>query len=166
MKARWQRPCARAGWHRVPASAEILAFWNAYKAWNNAAPNEFFVGEFGDSPALTDHLTDLIRRGIKTATSSSYQIYLDENEALPAVGSFFVAVDSRNAPVCIYQLTDVRVGPFASVDAEFAFDEGEDDRSLAVWQRAHRRFFGLPEMADEESFLVVFERFLLVWPVR
>ena len=122
------------------------------------------MAEFGDSAELADHLTDLIRRGIKTATSSSYQSYRDENAALPRVGGFFVAVDSKREPVCIYQVTEVRVGAFGSADAEFAFDEGEDDRSLAAWRLAHLRFFGLPETPQSDEFPVVFERFRLVWP--
>jgi len=124
----------------------------------------FSIAEFGDSPELADQLCDLIRRGIKTATSSSYQYYLDENEALPAVGGFFVVVDSRGEPVCIYKVTDVRVGPFGSTDAAFAYDEGEDDRSLEAWRREHLRFFGLAAGAEAELFPVVFERFRLVWP--
>ena len=30
---------------------------------------------------------------------------------------------------------------FNEVDAAFAYDEGEDDRSLASWREAHRRYF-------------------------
>jgi uncharacterized protein YhfF len=31
---------------------------------------------------------------------------------------------------------------FDEVDEAFAFDEGEDDRTLASWRRAHRNYFG------------------------
>ncbi len=31
--------------------------------------------------------------------------------------------------------------PFNKVDAQFAHDEGEGDRSLAFWRDAHRIFF-------------------------
>ncbi len=151
----------------MPEDAKILAFWNEYKACNDAAPDAFSIAEFGDSPELADHLADLIRCGIKTATSSDYQLYADGDEALPAIGGFFMVINSKREPVCIYQVTEVRIGAFGSVDAAFAFDEGEDDRSLAAWQRAHRRFFGLSDApeGDEDSFLVVFYRFRLVWPL-
>jgi hypothetical protein len=62
----------------------------------------------------------------------------------------------------------VRTSPFSLVDAAFAWDEGEGDRSLAWWQRAHRDFFqrqceraGVP---FSEDLPVVLERFELVWP--
>jgi uncharacterized protein YhfF len=31
---------------------------------------------------------------------------------------------------------------FDEVDEAFAFDEGEDDRTLASWRTAHRNYFG------------------------
>jgi uncharacterized protein YhfF len=79
-----------------------------------------------------------------------------------------MVVNTKGDPRCIYEVTEVRIGPFASVDAAFAFEEGEDDRSVEAWRRAHRRFFGLPQdmPGREESFLVVFERFRRVWPEK
>jgi uncharacterized protein YhfF len=153
---------------QAPDGAKVLAFWQAFKADCGTAPDRFAIGEFGNTPALADHLVDLIRRGIKTATSSTYQSYLDEKEPLPQAGSFFVAVDARGEPACVCQVTEVRVGPLGSVDAAFASEEGEGDRSRAAWMREHRRFFGLPALPvgdDEETFLVLFERFRLVWPL-
>jgi uncharacterized protein YhfF len=61
-----------------------------------------------------------------------------------------------------------RPGALGQVDAAFAWDEGEGDRSLAYWRDAHNRYFarrcqelGVP-FTDE--LLVVFERFDVVWP--
>ena len=177
MKVRSPLPCVRGDWHRfgVPNQAAIEAFWNEYKLWNNAAPEAFSVCEFGDTPELSDALIDLIKRGVKTATASAYQAYLDENEAVPQAGCFVVVVDSRGDPACLYEITDVRVGFLQSVDAAFAFDEGESegegegDRTREGWLEEHRRFFGLPFPGmshEEENFRVVFERFRLVWPLN
>ena len=57
--------------------------------------------------------------------------------------------------------------PFRDVDAAFAFDEGEDDRTLASWQAIHRAFFAREGAAEGFEFTddmdVVCERFELVW---
>jgi uncharacterized protein YhfF len=56
----------------------------------------------------------------------------------------------------------------SSVDASFAWDEGEGDRTRAKWLDIHRLYFG--RQALRESFdmhdevAVVFERFEVVWP--
>ena len=62
---------------------------------------------------------------------------------------------------------ELRLGPFLSVDAAFAFDEGEDDRSRTSWIREHRRYWqrqcdrlGIPWSDDAE---ILFERFEVVW---
>ncbi len=57
---------------------------------------------------------------------------------------------------------------FAEVDAAFAFDEGEGDRSLDYWRGAHERFFTrtLPDIGKtfNETMPVVCERFEKVYP--
>ncbi len=71
------------------------------------------------------------------------------------------------APLCVIEMLEVRTLPFADVDAAFAFSEGEGDRSLAYWRRAHERFFTrtLPEVGKtlSETVPVVCERFKKVW---
>ncbi|WP_374108109.1 MULTISPECIES: ASCH domain-containing protein [Microbacterium] len=86
----------------------------------------------------------------------------------PRVGSHWIACDGRGVPRIIIRTVELRLGPFASADAAFAADEGEDDLSLANWQREHRRYWtrvaqaqGREWSEDEE---IVFERFQVVWP--
>ena len=63
---------------------------------------------------------------------------------------------------------ELRLGPLASVDDAFAWDEGEGDGSREFWLTAHRAFFG--RYAVEHGFELrddaetVFERFEVVWP--
>ena len=59
--------------------------------------------------------------------------------------------------------TAVEVRRFGDVDEEFAWTEGEGDRTLAYWRDAHIRFFAADGMPVEDSTLVVLERFDLVW---
>jgi uncharacterized protein YhfF len=50
---------------------------------------------------------------------------------------------------------------FNDVDAAFAYDEGEGDRSLEYWRRAHRRYFTrLGQFA--ENMMLYCERFRVI----
>jgi len=52
-----------------------------------------------------------------------------------------VALDGAGRPRAILETVELVQRRFDEVDASFAFDEGEGDRSLAYWQEAHRRYF-------------------------
>jgi uncharacterized protein YhfF len=51
------------------------------------------------------------------------------------------------------------------VDEEFAWTEGEGDRSLGYWREAHIRFFTAGGPPPEDDTEVVLERFGLLWPL-
>lgn len=60
--------------------------------------------------------------------------------------------------------------PFNQVSADYAFKEGEGDRSLAWWRKAHRDFFapyfkecGLTFTADSK---IALEEFEVVYPEK
>jgi uncharacterized protein YhfF len=124
---------------------EIEAFWSAYREANARAcdladqPPESWG--FGDSPEMADELGQLVVRGIKTATCSLLWEYESEGEALPREGDLSIIVNGAGQPLCIIETIQVRTIPFDKVDAQFAYDEGERDRSLAYWRRAHWRYF-------------------------
>ena len=50
-------------------------------------------------------------------------------------------LDGRGQPRCVIETTEVTYRRFGEVDAAFAYEEGEGDRSLAYWRNAHRRLF-------------------------
>jgi uncharacterized protein YhfF len=97
--------------------------------------------QFGDSPELADVLGHLIVTGVKTATCSALWEYEAENEPLPTPGGRTIVLDGRNTPICVIETTTVEIRRFCDVDAAFAYDEGEGDRSLESWRCAHRKFF-------------------------
>ncbi|MEU2203756.1 ASCH domain-containing protein [Microbacterium oleivorans] len=145
--------------------------WADYRAAHPAAAAagpEYTVEHFGDSPRLADQLLDAVLNGPKRATSELVAEFFEHGDQLPRIGSHWIACDGTGAPRIIIRSTELRVGAFASADAAFAFDEGEDDRSLESWQREHRRYFtrvaaarGAEWSEDDE---IVFERFAVVWP--
>ena len=111
---------------------------------------------FGDSPALADELLDLVLKGVKTATCST----ADEPNT-STQGERWIVLDGRGLPRCVIESTEVTYRRFDDVDAAFAHDEGEGDRSLAYWREAHRRYFGR-QGKFSEGMMLMCERFRLV----
>ena len=111
---------------------------------------------FGDGPALADELLDLVMKGIKTATCST-----EDEPNTSKLGERWIVLDGRGEPRCVIESTEVSYRRFDQVDAAFARDEGEGDRSLAHWRDAHRRYFGrLGKFRDD--MMLMCERFRLV----
>lgn len=126
-------------------SPVVQQFWNDYRA--TLADNHphhqavYSAWMFGDSPQLGQELADLVLAGKKTATASAIWSYEDENEPEPYPGELSIILNGADEPVCIIETVELFVKPFDEVDAQFAYDEGEGDRSLAYWRDAHERFF-------------------------
>jgi uncharacterized protein YhfF len=91
---------------------------------------------FGDNPRLADELTALVLAGTKTATCWAISEGL-----LSQVGERMVLVDGAGRPRAIIETVELTQRRFNHVDAAFAHDEGEGDRTLEYWRRAHRTYF-------------------------
>lgn len=123
---------------------------------------------------MADELGALVIDGVKTATCSLLWVYETsasvkdgEPEPLPAVGDYSVILCGTGKPIGIIETTEIIIRPYNEVDAAFAYDEGEGDRSLAYWRWAHWCFFSrqcaqIGNTVAEEMPLVC-ERFRLVW---
>ena len=111
---------------------------------------------FGDSPALADELLGLVLKGIKTATCSTED---EPNTSTP--GERWIVLDGRGEPRCVIESTEVTYRRYGDVNATFAHDEGEGDRSLAYWRKAHRQYFGRQGKFSEDMTLMC-ERFRLL----
>lgn len=148
---------------------EQHVFWDRFCASSGVTGEPFDVDQFGDSPAMADELIALILAGEKRATCALKRWYEEGGGPgrLPRVGDLSLALDGSGAPRAVIRTTEVRVGPVSSVDAAFAHDEGEGDKSLEYWLRAHRAFFRREaaregfEYSDDMD--AVFERFTLHW---
>ncbi|MEB3212341.1 MAG: ASCH domain-containing protein [Leptolyngbyaceae bacterium] len=126
------------------------------------------VNQFGDTPDLIRELTQLVLSGTKTATCSALWELETESEELPTVGSKTITLDENDQPVCIFETTEVIIQPFDQVDAQFAYDEGEGDRTLEIWRQEHWTYFSrvLPTIGKEPSptMMLVCERFRVIYP--
>jgi uncharacterized protein YhfF len=147
----------------------VLEFWLGYldklPLDLDHPPKAGSVFSFGDSREMADELSTLVRQGIKTATCSALLGYDIEQKPLPQTGELSVVLDGSGNPVLIIQTIEVFVLPFNEVSEQFAFDEGEGDRSLAYWRKAHETYFRRNDFKDrafDERVLVVCERFRVV----
>ena len=126
------------------------------------------VFQFGDAGEMADRLLALVVDGPKRATASCRLVYADDGSDLPEVGDLAVVCDGRGQPRAVIETTDVRIGALVSVDDEFAWDEGEGDRTRADWLEMHSRYFARahPSAWGEfgDDLPVVFERFELRCP--
>lgn len=154
------------------SSHAIEPYWQAYHATLSPAEQRRWTQApeawgFGDSPAMADELGALVLAGIKTATCSLLWEYEVTGERVPQVGDLSIILDGKGQPLCIIQTSEITVKPYSQVDAAFAFEEGEDDRSLRSWRKAHWDFFSrscrqIGRTVHEEMPLIC-ERFRVVW---
>ena len=149
----------------------IKQFWQAYldtlPAGSPVRAERYVAEWFGDNPDLANELGALIVGGQKTATCSALWEWEAEGESLPEVGLKTIVLDGHGVPLCIIETTEVTMRPYNQVEAQFAYDEGEGDRSLAYWRDAHWRYFSrvLPAIGrtPTEEMLLVCERFQVVY---
>lgn len=123
---------------------------------------------FGNTPEMALELAGLVLSGKKTATASLMDVNEKKPEAAPVPDGYSIVTDFEGRPMCVIQTTEIRHLPFNEVDEQFAFDEGEGDRSLEYWRDDHRRYF-TAEAAENgitfnERSLVCCERFRLLFP--
>lgn len=111
---------------------------------------------FGDGPELATELAALVVNGRKTATVSTP----DEPDA-STVGEYWIVLDGEKRPVCVIETLELTLRRFDEVDAQFAFEEGEGDRSLAFWREAHEAYFRRLGVFSPDMTLLC-ERFRLV----
>lgn len=123
--------------------------------------------QFGVS---ADELANLVISGKKTATTSSLDLYEDD-ELLPQLGAYDAVLDSKNQAICIIQNDNVEIKKYLDVSENHAYLEGEGDQSLEYWRNVHNEFFvneyqleGL--VFKEQDAKMVLEKFHVVYPVK
>ncbi|WP_448061486.1 ASCH domain-containing protein [Cellulomonas hominis] len=161
-------------------ATEILEFWEVARVRAGVARTAVVTGyspaasvpppawSFADTPDLADQLLELVLDGTKTATSTTLAEMEAVGEPVPVVGELSIVLDGGGRPRALLRTTRVDLVPFDEVDAEHAYAEGEDDRSLASWRAEHDRYFRrvlepLGETFDPQQ-PVVLERFTLLYP--
>jgi uncharacterized protein YhfF len=161
--AEFWRACQEAMTGRQAVIGQLAMACHRY----NAAGHPEAWG-FGDSPEMADELGQLVLSGTKTATCSLLWEYELEDEPVPQVGELSIVLDGHGEPLCLIETTEIRTRPYNKVEAQFAYDEGEGDRTLAFWRDAHWRFFSRQcdklDLQVNEEMPLVCERFRVIYP--
>ena len=152
-------------------SDRVETYWRSYlntlPADSPVRDEEYVAEGWGDSPKMADELGALIAAGTKTATCSALWEYEAEGSSLPDTGLHTIVLNGNGDPLCIIETTEVKLRPYDEVDARFAYEEGEGDRSLEYWREAHWRFFSrtLPNISKEPTMdmPLVCERFRVIY---
>lgn len=92
---------------------------------------------FGDGPEMADELLALVLAGDKRATcwaDAQPQFFLPQ-------GSRYVIRDGQGRDRVVLESVELTQRRFDEVDEAFAFDEGEDDKTLESWRQGHQEYF-------------------------
>ena len=151
-------------------SEDIERYWQCYlqtQLAESGVDQPYLIDQFGDAPELANELGQLVLQGTKTATCSALWEWEAEQAPLPTVGLKTIVLNGDSSPLCIVETTEVSIRAFNAVDAQFAYDEGEDDRTMESWRREHWKFFSrvLPKIGKTPTseMPLVCERFRVVY---
>ncbi len=154
-----------AGDPNAGPTAAVERFWIRFRAETGGGGAEVpGVTRFGADTDEQDALASLVRRGRKRATVSLRREYGPDTPVVPAAGDLAIVLDGRDRPICVIRTIEVRLGPLASVDDAFAWDEGEGDRTRTGWLATHRAFWRRYGLTVDDATELVFERFAAIWP--
>ena len=124
-------------------NTNLNAYWGMFRRENPLyegveLPPSFY---FCDNKEDADECARLVSRGIKQATTHALQWFDLHGENLPIIGDLAVVTDWSKRPVAVIRTKRVEIVKFRDISAEYAFIEGEGDKSLAYWKRVHWAFF-------------------------
>jgi len=149
--------------------ARVADFWSAYcGASKLSEKTPYQAWYFGDSRQLAHELVELVLHGPKRATAG-LGFVCDELPHTAAVpDGYSVVTELDGTPRAVIRTTVLERRKFSDVDAEFAWDEGEGDRTLGDWKRGHWSYFSrecesLGRSMSEDA-EVCLERFELLYP--
>lgn len=146
----------------------VTEMWDRFTEINPEYKNcKYGAWYFDNNKKSADALAELVKDGIKRATTSLLYWYEKGDETIPAADDINIVTDYEGTAKCIIKTHRVTVLPFHKVSAEMAATEGEGDKSLEYWRRVHISFFTedlINESIDfSEDTNVVFEEFEMIY---
>ncbi len=134
-------PPVTASWLLLAATAPGTAFLDLLLA-HQARPLYSLALVYPDTASIVMH-----RRRQKDHCRPHYSSEPPRSLLVADLGDSWLESVRREA-VLIIQTIEVFVLPFNEVSEQFAFDEGEGDRSLAYWRKAHENYFRRNDLKD------------------
>ena len=149
--------------------ARVADFWFAYCRASKLSRNTpYQAWYFGDSQRLAHELVELVLHGPKRATAGLGFACdaLPHTAAVP--DGYSVITEFHGTPRAVIRTVELERRRFCDVDAAFAWDEGEGDRTLDDWKRGHWLYFSREceslGRTMSEGVEVCLERFELLYP--
>lgn len=96
---------------------------------------------FGDTETDANTCAELVLSGAKRATAPSLWSFEASGEPIPRPGDVAIVTNWAGDAQCVIATTRVDIVAYRDVDAEFAFIEGEGDKSLAYWREVHWPYY-------------------------
>ena len=135
----------------------------------NQEPKSLPAWYFCDNQKDADECAELVLNGVKRATSPALRWHEATNEPLAKPGDLNIVTDWAGNAMCIIETTHVEIVPFNQINADYAYLEGEGDKSLDYWMKVHKAYYQR-EAAEvgytvTEDMPIVCETFKVVFPV-
>lgn len=122
---------------------------------------------FCDNKKDADECAELVVSGVKQATSPSLWWFESNNEPLPKVGDLNIVTNWDGEALCIIETLAVEITPYNEITEQYAYLEGEGDKSLGYWQQVHWDYYHR-ELAETQytptiNMPIVCEQFKVVY---
>ncbi len=118
---------------------------------------------FCDNEDDANTCSNLVRSGVKKATSHSLLGLQNRKERLPKIGDFIVVTDWEGTAKCIVRTTAVKLKPYFSIDSQYAGAESLGDKSLDHWKKVYWETFTKEletfDRVPRDSMIVVCQEF-------
>ena len=142
----------------------VAAMWQRFRALNPEAPEEAPLAyHFCDNQADAETCANLVVKGQKQATAASLAELDLAGYQVAQPGEYAVVTDFDGVARAVIRTTTVEIRRLGEVDAQFAWDEGEGDRSLEWWREAHlayyRRVLADSPVPVDDDLMIACERF-------
>lgn len=114
-------------------------------------PSYFFC----DNQKDADECAELVVQKIKQATSPSVWWFTKNQEEFPKVGDLAIITNWEGEPKAIIRTIQIAAVKLKDITPEYAYREGEGDRSLEYWMQVHLEYYSremkeYSESPDEE----------------
>lgn len=157
--------------YRIYSEEEIKniveEYWNNFiKKYPEYSNEKYETWNFGYGDYQANKLIGYVKQGIKTGTSSAYDLY-DDSEKKPEKNDISIITYGNGLPGCIIKTIEIRNKKFHEINEDEAKAEGEGKLTLDYWREVHEHFFKkeYAEMGREFSFdiPVIYEKFELIY---
>lgn len=140
---------------------------NRYFESRGESPREITSFYFCDNEKDANECAELVLKEEKRATASSFWWYQINQQELPSAGDKFIVTNWAGIALCMIEVEKIEIVPFNQVTREFAYIEGEGDKSLEYWREVHWAYYHRElagsEFEPRKDMMIVCEHFRVIF---